>query len=105
MILPAAPQPWVLRSTSNGFGSEFTRARQHFFGTLLNANTEDVTTVRELLKHANIRISLDVYTRTAQSKVIRMRVSNVGTMESVATAVNARKALIAPTSNSDLIVT
>jgi site-specific recombinase XerC len=57
----------------------------HSFGTLLKANGEDVKTVQELLRHANSRITLDVYTqavnsnkRAAQSKVVRMIVSNVG---------------------------
>lgn len=58
---------------------------RHSFGTLLKANGEDVKTVQELLRHANSRITLDVYTqavnsnkRAAQSKVVRMIVSNVG---------------------------
>jgi site-specific recombinase XerD len=77
---------------------------RHSFGTLLKANGEDVKTVQELLRHANSRITLDVYTqavnsnkRAAQSKVVRMMVSNVGTnsapmgtTESGAIAVNAR---------------
>lgn len=59
---------------------------RHSFGTLLKANGEDVKTVQELLRHANSRITLDVYTqavnstkRAAQSKVVRMMVPNVGT--------------------------
>jgi site-specific recombinase XerD len=58
---------------------------RHSFGTLLKANGEDVKTVQELLRHANSRITLDVYTqatnshkRAAQSKVIRMMVPNLG---------------------------
>jgi integrase len=58
---------------------------RHTFGTLLKANGEDVKTVQELLRHANSRITLEVYTqattsnkRAAQSKVVRMMVSNVG---------------------------
>jgi hypothetical protein len=50
----------------------------HSFGTLLKANGEDVKTVQELLRHANSRITLDVYTqavnsnkRAAQSKLER----------------------------------
>jgi len=60
---------------------------RHTFGTLLKANGEDVKTVQELLRHANSRITLEVYTqavtsqkRAAQSKVVRMMVPNVGTM-------------------------
>ena len=59
---------------------------RHSFGTLLKANGEDVKTVQELLRHANSRITLDVYTqavnsnkRAAQSKVVKMIVSSVGT--------------------------
>ena len=60
---------------------------RHSFGTLLKANGEDVKTVQELLRHANSRITLDVYTqavtsnkRAAQSKVVRMMVQNAGTI-------------------------
>jgi site-specific recombinase XerD len=59
---------------------------RHTFGTLLKANGEDVKTVQELLRHANSRITLEVYTqavtsqkRAAQSKVVRTMVPNVGT--------------------------
>jgi integrase len=52
---------------------------------LLKANGEDVKTVQELLRHANSRITLDVYTqavnwhkRAAQSKVVKMMVPNLG---------------------------
>jgi len=58
---------------------------RHTFGALLKANGEDLKTVQELLRHANSRITLDVYTqavtsnkRAAQSKVVRMMVSDVG---------------------------
>ena len=58
---------------------------RHSFGTLLKANGEDVKTVQELLRHANSRINLDVYTqavnshkRAAQSKVVSMMVADVG---------------------------
>jgi integrase len=61
---------------------------RHSFGTLLKANGEDVKTVQELLRHANSRITLDVYTqavsshkRAAQSKVVKMMVSDVGQTE------------------------
>jgi site-specific recombinase XerD len=57
---------------------------RHSFGTLLMANKEDVKTVQELLRHANSRIILNVYTqavysnkRAAQSRVVRTMVSNV----------------------------
>ena len=62
---------------------------RHSFGTLLKANGEDVKTVQELLRHANSRITLDIYTqavnstkRAAQSKVVRMMVPDVGTNDS-----------------------
>jgi hypothetical protein len=55
---------------------------------LLKANGEDVKTVQELLRHANSRITLDVYTqavnsnkRAAQSKVVKMMVPDVGSEE------------------------
>ena len=58
---------------------------RYSFGTLLKANGEDVKTVQELLRHANSRITLDVYTqavnshkRAAQSKVVEMMVPNLG---------------------------
>jgi integrase len=58
---------------------------RHPFGTLLKANGVDVETVQELLRHANSRITLDVYTqalnsnkRATQSKVVRMMVSESG---------------------------
>jgi site-specific recombinase XerD len=40
---------------------------RHSFGTLLMANKEDVKTVQELLRHANSRITLDVYTEAVYS--------------------------------------
>ena len=70
---------------------------RHSFGTLLKANGEDVKTVQELLRHANSRITLDVYTqavnsnkRAAQSKVVRMMVPDVGTIDSRKQALFAR---------------
>ncbi len=60
---------------------------RHSFRTLLKANGEDVKTVQELLRHANSRITLDVYTqavnsnkRAAQSEVIRMIIPGAGTI-------------------------
>jgi site-specific recombinase XerD len=40
---------------------------RHSFGTLLEANGEDVKTVQELLRYANSRITLDVYAATNKS--------------------------------------
>jgi integrase len=51
---------------------------RHSFGTLMKANGEDVTTIQELLRHANFKVTMDVYTqavtdvkRTAHSRVAR----------------------------------
>jgi site-specific recombinase XerC len=77
---------------------------RHSFGTLLKANGEDVKTVQELLRHANSRITLDVYTqavnsnkRAAQSQVGKMmissggtKVADVGTIDPTKRAQNAR---------------
>jgi integrase len=64
---------------------------RHSFGTLLKANGEDVKTVQELLRHANSRITLEVYTqavtsnkRAAQSKVVKMMVPNEGAIRAQA---------------------
>jgi site-specific recombinase XerD len=40
---------------------------RHTFGTLLKANGEDVKTVQELLRYANSRITLEVYTQDLSS--------------------------------------
>jgi integrase len=57
-----------------------------FLRYIAEANGEDVKTVQELLRHANSKITLGVYTqavnshkRAAQSKVVRMIVPDVGT--------------------------
>ena len=51
---------------------------RHTFGTLMKANGEDVKTIQELLRHANFKVTMDVYTqavtevkRTAQRRVVR----------------------------------
>jgi hypothetical protein len=71
---------------------------RHSFGTLLKANGEDVKTVQELLRHANSRITLDVYTqavnsnkRAAQSKVVKMMVSSEGTKAAIVGTTDSRK--------------
>jgi len=60
---------------------------RHTFGTLLKANGEDVKTVQELLRHANSRITLEVYTqavtktkRAAQSRVVQMMLDKPGSL-------------------------
>ena len=70
---------------------------RHSFGTLLKANGEDVKTVQELLRHANSRITLDVYTqavnsnkRAAQSKVVKMMVPNLGEIKDEKHSQNGR---------------
>ena len=52
---------------------------RHSYATLLKANGEDIKVVQESLRHANSRITLDVYTqavtpakRQAQAKVVQM---------------------------------
>ena len=35
---------------------------RHSFGTLMKANGEDVKTIQELLRHANFKVTMDVYT-------------------------------------------
>jgi integrase len=51
---------------------------RHTFGTLMKANGEDIKTIQELLRHANYKVTMDVYTqavtevkRTAHSRVAR----------------------------------
>jgi len=52
---------------------------RHTFGTLLNANGENAKVVQELLRHASLKVTTDVYMqavspqkREAQSKLIKM---------------------------------
>ena len=52
---------------------------RHSLATLLKSNGEDVKTVQEILRHANSRITMDIYTqavtpakRQAQQKVLQM---------------------------------
>ena len=52
---------------------------RHTFGSLMKANGEDIKTIQELLRHANYKVTADVYTqamtkakREAQSRVVRM---------------------------------
>ena len=49
------------------------------FGTILNANGENPKVIQELLRHANLKITMDTYVqavsddkRNAQSKVVKM---------------------------------
>ena len=52
---------------------------RHTFATLLKANGEDVKTVQELLRHANIAVTMNVYAqgvtelkRQAHRRIVRM---------------------------------
>ncbi|MGO8817790.1 MAG: tyrosine-type recombinase/integrase [Terriglobia bacterium] len=52
---------------------------RHTFGTFLNANRENAKFVQELLRHASMKVTTDVYMqavipqkREAQSKLVRM---------------------------------
>jgi integrase len=52
---------------------------RHTFGTLPNANGENPKVVQELLRHASMKVTTDVYMqavspqkREAQSKLVRM---------------------------------
>jgi hypothetical protein len=51
---------------------------RHTFGPQMKVNGEDVKTILELLRHANFKVTMDVYTqavtevkRTAQSRVVQ----------------------------------
>jgi integrase len=59
---------------------------RHTFGTLLNANGENAKVVQELLRHASLKVTTDVYMqavtlqkRQAQSKLIKMVMDQGGT--------------------------
>jgi integrase len=52
---------------------------RHTFGTILNANGENPKVIQELLRHANLKATMDTYVqavsdekRKAQSKVVEM---------------------------------
>jgi integrase len=52
---------------------------RHTFGTILNANGENPKVIQELLRHANLKVTMDTYVqavsdekRKAQSKVVEM---------------------------------
>ena len=51
---------------------------RHSLGTLMKANGEDVKTIHETLRHANFKVTMDVYTqavmtikRSAHDRVVR----------------------------------
>ncbi len=52
---------------------------RHTFGTILNANGENPKVIQELLRHANLKVTMDTYVhavsdekRKAQSEVVKM---------------------------------
>jgi len=52
---------------------------RHTFGTILNANGENPKVIQELLRHANLKVTMDTYVqavtdekRAAQNKVVKM---------------------------------
>jgi integrase len=69
---------------------------RHSFATLLKANGEDVKVVRESLRHANSRITLDVYTqglmptkRQAQGRVVKSLLAPNGPTPGTSVAASA----------------
>ncbi len=52
---------------------------RHTFGTILNANGENPKVIQELLRHSNLKVTMDTYVqavtdekRKEQSKVVKM---------------------------------
>ena len=66
------------------------RAPDDTFGTILNANGENPKVIQELLRHANLKVTMDTYVqavsdekRNAQSKVVKMLLPGVRKREAV----------------------
>ena len=60
------------------------------FGTILNANGENPKVIQELLRHANLKVTMDTYVqavsdekRKAQSKVVKMLLPGIRKREAV----------------------
>ena len=73
-----------------------TAAGRHSFATLLKANGEDVKVVQESLRHANSRITLDVYTqglmptkRQTQGRVVKSLLAPNGPTPATSVAASA----------------
>ncbi len=63
---------------------------RHTFGTILNANGENPKVIQELLRHANLKVTMDTYVqavsdekRKAQSKVVKMLLPGIPKREAV----------------------
>ena len=63
---------------------------RHTFGTILNANGENPKVIQELLRHANLKVTMDTYVqavsdekRKAQSKVVKMLLPGIRKSEAV----------------------
>jgi integrase len=63
---------------------------RHTFGTILNANGENPKVIQELLRHANLKVTMDTYVqavsdekRNAQSKVVKMLLPGIRKREAV----------------------
>ena len=60
-------------------GSFTTTTFRHTFGTILNANGENPKVIQELMRHANLKVTMDTYVqavtdekREAQNKLVKM---------------------------------
>ena len=63
---------------------------RHTFGTILNANGENPKVIQELLRHANLKVTMDTYVqavsdenRKAQSKIVKMLLPGIRKREAV----------------------
>ena len=63
---------------------------RHTFGAILNANGEHPKVIQELLRHANLKVTMDTYVqavsdekRKAQSKIVKMLLPGIRKREAV----------------------
>jgi integrase len=107
------PEDWVFASTRKRgkqpyspdsiLTRSFRPAAKHIgwhtfrrtFSTLLKANGEDIKTVQELLRHATVKMTLEVYTQ-AVTPAKRKAQSKVAGMLKAGTGRNERFSLIGP---------